>query len=96
MVILDQSKPILLIFEEKKKPFVHCAFIIHKNGNLTCVQLILKLNSTSFMLNNIFCEMNGKKVIHCGGMGELSKFCLRSVISIFTWVSKYITWISKQ
>ena len=28
-----------------------------------------KSNSTSFMLNNIFCEMNGKKVIHWGCLG---------------------------
>ena len=43
--------------------------------------------------------MNGKKVIHWGeawGMGEPSKLLLGSVISVFTWISKYITWISKQ
>ena len=39
-------------------------FIIHKNGNKTCIQPILKLNSTSFMFNNIFFEMNIKIVIH--------------------------------
>ena len=38
MVILDQSKPILLIFEKKNSKFkntkfVNCTFIIHKNGN---------------------------------------------------------------
>ena len=31
-----------------------------------------------------------------GGMGEPSIFCLGSVISVFTCISKYITWISKQ
>ena len=43
--------------------------------------------------------MNIKKVIHWGGpggMGEPSKFLLGSVISVFSWISKYITWISKQ
>ena len=43
-------------------------FIIHKNRNNTSIQPILKLNSTSFMFNDIFCEMNGKKVIHWGGV----------------------------
>ena len=33
------------------------------------MQPILKSNSTSFMLNNIFCEMKGKKVIHWGRPG---------------------------
>ena len=50
-------------------------FIIYKNGNKTSQQPILKSNFTSFMFNNIFCEMKGKKVIHWGvpgGMGELS------------------------
>ena len=31
-----------------------------------------------------------------GGLGKLSKFLLGSVISVFTWISMYITWISKQ
>ena len=31
------------------------------------MQPILKSNSTSFMFNNIFCEMKGKKVIHFNG-----------------------------
>ena len=47
-------------------------YIIHKNGKKTS---ILKSNSTSFMFNNIFCEMDIKKVIHWGeawGMGEPS------------------------
>ena len=51
-------------------------FIIHKNGNKTSIQPILKSNSISFMFNDIFCEMKGKKVIHWGGgpggMGEPS------------------------
>ena len=42
-------------------------FIIYKNGNKTSIQPILKFNSTSFMFNNIFCEMYIKKVIHWGG-----------------------------
>ena len=44
-------------------------FIIYKNRNKTSIQPILKSNSTSFMFNNIFCEMKGKKVIHWGGNG---------------------------
>ena len=74
MVILDQSKPISLILKikknkKKKMKFVHCTFIIHKNGNKISIQPILKSNSTFFMCNNIFCEMKGKKVIHWGGGG---------------------------
>ena len=42
-------------------------FIIHQNGNETSIQPILISNSTSFMFNNIFCEMKGKKVIYWGG-----------------------------
>ena len=42
-------------------------FIIHKTGNKTSIQPILKSNSTSFMFNNVFCEMNIKKVIHLEG-----------------------------
>ena len=35
------------------------------------MQSILKLNSISFIINNIFCEMNIKKVIHRGrGLGK--------------------------
>ena len=69
IVILDQSKPIYLIFGKKNQnfknlKFVHSTFIIHKNGNKTSIQPILKSNSTSYMLNNLFCEMKGKKVIH--------------------------------
>ena len=44
-------------------------FIIHKNGNNTSIQPILKSNSKSFMFNNIFCEVKGKKVIQWGGLG---------------------------
>ena len=51
----------------KNPKFVHSKFIIHKNGNKTSIQPILNSNSTSFMLNKIFCEMKGKKVIHWGG-----------------------------
>ena len=75
MEILDQSKPISLILKIKKykiknPKFIHCTFIIHKNGNKTSIQPILKLNSISFVLNNIFCEMKGKKVIHWGRGGQ--------------------------
>ena len=68
MVISGQSKPISLILKNKKfknPKFVNYTFIIHQNGNKTSIQPILKSNFTSFMFNNIFCEM-GKKVIHCG------------------------------
>ena len=70
MVILDQSKPISLILKIKKfknLKFVNCRFFILKSGNKTSIQPILKSNSTSFMFNNIFCEMTIKKVIHWGG-----------------------------
>ena len=69
MVILNQSQPTLLYLKIKKfkiPKFVNCMFIIYKNGKQTCIQPIVKLNSTSFMFNNIFCEMKGKKVIHWG------------------------------
>ena len=73
-------------------------FIIHKNGNKTIIQPILKSNFTSFMFNKKNCEM-GKKVVQWGagwGNGEPSKLLLGSGISVFTWISKYITRISKQ
>ena len=75
--------------------------IIHTNGNKTSIQPILISNSTSFMINKIFCEMKSEKVINWGeggpgGMGEPSKLLLGRVISVFTWISKYITWISVQ
>ena len=38
-----------------------------KNGNKTSIQPNLKLNSTSFMFNNILFEIKGKKVIHWKG-----------------------------
>ena len=76
MVILDQSKPILLYLEKKNQKFVNCTFIIHKNGNKTCIQPILKSNSTSFMFNNIYCEMNIKKVIQWGEWGNHPNFLL--------------------
>ena len=71
MVIWDQSKPVSLYLKKngkfKNPKFVNCTFIIHKKANKTCIQPILKSNSTSFMFNNISCEMKGKKVIHWGG-----------------------------
>ena len=46
IIILDQSKPILLqlnkIKKSKNPKFVNCTFIIHKNGNNTSIQPILK------------------------------------------------------
>ena len=72
IIILDQSKPISLISEKIESKFQKSTiwtYIIHKNGNNTCIQPILKSNSTSFTFNNIFCEMNGKKVTHWGGPG---------------------------
>ena len=92
MVILDQSKPISLILKIK---FLNCTFLIHKNGNKTSIQPILKSNSTSFMFNNIFCEMNIKKVIHCWGNGGTVLISSWERISVFTWISRYITWISR-
>ena len=73
MVILDQSKLIYLSFEKKnqnfkKSKFVHSTFIFHKNGNKQVYNPSL-CSSTSFMFNNIFCEMKGKTVIHWGGPG---------------------------
>ena len=71
MVILDQSKPILLYLKIKNPKFVNCTFIIYKNGNKTSIQPILKSNPTSFMFNIIFCEMKGKKSYLLGrGQGE--------------------------
>ena len=71
MVIWDQIKPISLYLKIKnpklKNPkFISCTSIIHKNGNKTCIQPILKSNSTSFMFNKFFCEMKDEKVIHWG------------------------------
>ena len=52
IVILDQSKPISLYLKIKKNKnlkFINYRFIIHKNGNKTSIQPILKSNSTSFI-----------------------------------------------
>ena len=76
MVIWYQIKPISLYFKIKKlqkfknPKFVNCPFIIHKNGNKPSIQPILKSNYTSFMFNNILCEMKGTKVIAGGGWGN--------------------------
>ena len=47
------------------------------------------------MFNKKFCETKGKKVIHQGGArgnrGTV-QIALGSVISVFIWISKYITW----
>ena len=58
MVILDQSMPISLYFKIEKLEIGKLTFIIHKNGNKTSIQPILKSNSTSVMFNNTFFEMN--------------------------------------
>ena len=90
MVILDQIKPISQYLKIKKSKIQKSEIckvyvwggIIHKNGNKTSIQPILKSNSTYFMFNNILCEMKGKKVIHWEGregpvgMGNRSNFVL--------------------
>ena len=53
----------------KNPKFVNCTFIIHKNGNKTSIEHILKSNYTSFMFNDIVYEMNIKKVINWGVPG---------------------------
>ena len=76
MIILDQSKPISLILKMKKKKnskirhLYISRLLFHKNGNKKSIRPIPKSNSTSFIFNNIFCEMNIKKVIHWGVRGE--------------------------
>ena len=82
--ILHQSKPILLYLKIKNPKFKNTKFVIEhllfiKKLNKRSTQPILKSNSMSFMFNNIFCEIKGKKVIHSGGRGrinETSKFLL--------------------
>ena len=78
MVILDQSKPILLNLKIKKSQIQKSEicklhFIIHKNGNNTSIQPILKSNSTSFMFNNIFWKMYIKKSYQLGGPGGMGE-----------------------
>ena len=74
----DQNKQIWLILKIKKlenTEFVQCTLIIQKTEIRQSIRPTLKSHSTSFMFNNIFCEMNIKKVIHYegpGGMGEPS------------------------
>ena len=60
LIILDQNKP-----KTKNKKFKN-TFISHKTGNKRSIHAILKSNSTTFMFNNIFCEMDIKKVIYWG------------------------------
>ena len=94
IAILDQRKPIFLYFKIKKiqklknSKFVNCKFIIHKNGNKTSMQPILKLNSTSFMYYNIFCEMKCIKVIHWGGNG--------GTVLISSWKCGFIIYLDIQ
>ena len=71
---MDFSGPTSVGPEKKIKKFinkkiVNCTFIISKNRNKTSIQPILNSNSTSFMFNNIFCEMTIKKV-SAGGEGQ--------------------------
>ena len=71
--------------------FGNFIFIIDKNRNKTCMQPILQLNSTSFMFNNIFCEMNIKKVIHsrrAGGNG--------GTVLISSWKCNYSIYLDIQ
>ena len=75
MVILGQSKPISLILKIKKSKISKseiCKLHVYysQNGNKISIQPILKSNSTSFIVNSIFCEIKGKKVIHLGAWGE--------------------------
>ena len=72
IVILDQSKPISLILKIEKSKIqkfeickLHVYYIIKLE--MTSIQPILKSDSTSFMFNNNFCEMNIKKVTHGRG-----------------------------
>ena len=70
MIKVSQYRSFLKKNKNFKNPkSVHSTFIIHKNGTKTSIQPILKSNSTSFIFNNIFCEMN-IKVIHSGAWGE--------------------------
>ena len=75
IVILDQCKPISLILKIKKSKIQKseiCKLHIYKSGNKTSIQPILKSNSTSFMLNNIFLWDEGWKsyIFLGGGLGE--------------------------
>ena len=63
-------------------------FIIHKNVNNTSIQPIPKSNSTSFMFNNIFCEMKGKEVINWGGPG--------GIIQIASWKCNFGIYLDIQ
>ena len=88
MVILDQRKPISLYLKIKngklKNPkFINCTFIIHKNGNKTSIQHILKSYYTSFIFNKKICEMKGKKLSTGGGPGGMvyAIFYLTTAIS---------------
>ena len=58
---------------------------------------MLKSNSTSFIFNNIFCEMNIKKVIHLGGAVENGGTVLISSGKCNCSIGcPSITWVSKQ
>ena len=62
------------MFEKKKSKIQKCEICklyvyYSKNANKTSIQPILKSNSTSFMLNNIFCEMKKLSTVG-GGLGE--------------------------
>ena len=72
MVILDQSDPILLYLKIKKFKIqiVNSMCFIQKNGNKVSIQPIINSNSTSFMFNNIFCEMDIYKSYPLWGWGN--------------------------
>ena len=96
MVIFDESKPISLIleiikFKIQKSEICNYMFITHKNKNKTSIQPILKSNSTSFMFNNLFSEINIKKVIHWGGGRENGGTILNS-----SWKWNYSIYLDAQ
>ena len=76
-VIFDQSKQISLYMKTKKSEICKLHVYYSKIGNKTCIQPILKINSTSFTFNNIFGKINIKKVIHWRGFeGNCPNFLL--------------------
>ena len=103
MIILDKNKPIWLILKIQKfknPEIVNYTFIIHKNGNKTSIQHILKLNSTSFVLNNFVLnrEEGGRK----GGSVLISSWkCNYSIyldiqvyyLDIQAIFTQYLVWI---
>ena len=100
IVILDQNKLIWLIFKKKKSKIqksiiLYCTFIIKKLEisiqKTEKMEPILKSNSTSFMFNSIFCEIDIKKVIHCEGAEGNG-----GTIIISSWQCNYSIYIDIQ